>query len=358
MGKRGWLVGVCAVGSAWLGCAGEAMPSSPNDGFSVAAPAGASAPGFPQAGTTAVGGAAGMAGVAGTAASGATPDASAQPTPDAGAAPDATTPPQPDAGQPAAGEWSLLMEESWNLPAGGEDPQWCGDLMLTEDIFVAAIRPVHPLGTHHTTLSVTNTATECTSAALLGDGIIYAAGVGSEVLRMPAGVAMKLSAGRVLRLGLHLYNPTDQPLAGVSGVEVIRVAAADVEHEAELMLTGPLRLMIEPGRQTVMHTCNVTEPQTVFALFPHMHQLGVHLKTTVTTGGQSRVIHDGEYAFEEQTQIALDPFPLAVGDRITTECTFENMTGRTVGFGESSDTEMCFSILFRYPATGSSFCGR
>jgi hypothetical protein len=250
------------------------------------------------------------------------------------------------------------MEESWNLPAGGEDPQRCGDLMLTEDIFVAAIRPVHPTGTHHTTLSVTSAATECTSAALLGDGIIYAAGVGSEVLRMPAGVAMKLPAGRVLRLGLHLYNVSDQPLSGVSGIEVIRVAAEDVEQEAELMLSGPVRFMIEPGRQTVSHTCTVTEAQTVFALFPHMHQLGVHLKTTVMSAGQPRVIHDDEYTFEEQYQIALDPFPLAVGDRIVTECTYENMTGRTVGFGESSDTEMCFSILFRYPATGNSFCGR
>jgi hypothetical protein len=350
---------VCAVGSAWLGCGGDAvMPSPPNGGFSVAPPAGAPAPGLPQAGTTTVGvgGAAGMAGTAGR--SGGSSGAIAQPSPGGSTAPDAGTQPAPDAGPTGPEQWTKLIEESWSLPAGGEEPQHCGDLMLTEDIFISAIRPIHPLGTHHTTLSVTAAATECTSAALLGDGIIYAAGVGSEVLRMPPGVAMKLPAGRVLRLGLHLYNVSQQPLSGVSGVEVIRVAPEDVEQEAELMLSGPVRLMIGPGRQTVSHTCMVPDAQTVFALFPHMHQLGVHLKTTITSAGQDRVIHDGEYAFEEQVQIAIDPLQLRAGDTITTECTFENDTGRTVGFGESSDTEMCFSILFRYPATGASFCGR
>jgi hypothetical protein len=273
--------------------------------------------------------------------------------PDAAQPPDAAPPPEP-----GNGEWSLLMNESWMLPAGGEVAQWCADMVVNEDIFISAIRPVHPTGTHHTTLSITEEETPCTSAAVFQNGIIYAAGVGTEALRMPEGVAMKLPAGYVLHLGLHIYNVSDEELAGVSGIEVIRVDPEDVEHEAELLVAGPITLMIPPGRHTITGTCNVVEDQTVFALFPHMHQLGVHLKTTVTVGGEDMILHDGPYDFEEQYQLPIEPFDLSVGDTITTDCTFDNTTDRTVTFGESSDTEMCFSVLFRYPATGNTFCRR
>ena len=89
-----------------------------------------------------------------------------------------------------------------------------------------------------------------------------------------------------------------------------------------------------------------------------MHQLGTHLKTTVTVSGETKVIHDGDYDFEEQRQYPIDLLNFKPGDTIATECTFENPSTRNVGFGESSDTEMCFSVLFRYPATGSAFCRR
>jgi hypothetical protein len=122
------------------------------------------------------------------------------------------------------------------------------------------------------------------------------------------------------------------------------------------MLSGPLRFTIDPGMQTIRHQCTIREAQTVFAIFPHMHQLGVHLKSTAMAAGQNKVLHDATYDFQEQYHKALEPLALAIGDTITTECTYRNDTGRMVGFGESSDTEMCFSILFRYPATGNSLC--
>jgi hypothetical protein len=40
---------------------------------------------------------------------------------------------------------------------------------------------------------------------------------------------------------------------------------------------------------------------------------------------------------------------------LTTYCTYDNTTGQTVRFGESSDDEMCFTDLFYYPAQGANF---
>jgi hypothetical protein len=100
----------------------------------------------------------------------------------------------------------------------------------------------------------------------------------------------------------------------------------------------------------------VTEQQTVFAYMPHMHRLGRHFKTTVVAGGEERTVHDGPFQFDEQFQWRIDPLELSAGDTITNVCTFENDTTETVTFGESTTTEMCFSLMFRYPATGDTFC--
>jgi hypothetical protein len=189
-------------------------------------------------------------------------------------------------------------------------------------------------------------------------GFVYAAGVGSEGLTLPEGVALKLPAGRVLNLGLHIYNTGNQELTGTSAMEIVTMDAKDVEYESDSVLAGPLGFSLPPHeRSTVTHDCQFTTDQTVFALFPHMHQLGVHLKTTVTVGGVPKVLHDGDYQFNEQFQIPIDPLlKLSAGDSVRTECTYDNMTDHNVTFGESSDTEMCFSVLFRYPKQATGFC--
>jgi hypothetical protein len=264
----------------------------------------------------------------------------------------------PDEGSDAQADsraWSRIIEGDWKLAPGEEILQQCVQQTLDEDVYVSAIRPVHPLGTHHTLVTLGDGSTSCTSS-LISNGIIYAAGVGSKGLELPPGVALKFPKGSVLSMGLHLYNVTDGELTGTSAMEIVRLAPEEVEHEAEALLAGPLSLSIPPGRQTVADECTVNAEQTVFAVFPHMHQYGVHLTTTVTTSGTPKVIHDGPYDFEEQEQIVIDPVKLAPGDKIATECTYENTTAQTLGFGESSDTEMCFSILFRYPAQGVAFC--
>jgi Copper type II ascorbate-dependent monooxygenase, C-terminal domain len=260
--------------------------------------------------------------------------------------------------QPVAEQWSRLSEGDWTLEPGQEDPRWCKKIVLTEDIWLSAMRPIHPVGTHHTTLSlVPNDGNPTCSGSSFGPGLIYAAGVGTGELRMPPGVAMKLPAGQALLLGLHIYNPSAASLSGHSAIEMIRVRPEQVKSEADMLLSGPATLSLPPAsRTTISHSCRVATEQNVFNLFPHMHQLGVHIKTTVTVSGEPLVLHDADYQFEEQYQLPVGPLTLRAGDTITTECTYQNDTSQTVTFGESSDTEMCFSILFRYPRGKSPFC--
>jgi hypothetical protein len=256
-------------------------------------------------------------------------------------------------------QWSRIVEGSWSLQAGDEDPRWCQKVTVTEDTFISAIRPVHPIGTHHTTLSLRDDpdGTATCAGSNLGPDIIYAAGVGSGELKLPAGVAMKLKKGQALFFGLHIYNASQQPLSGTSALEVVKVPPSEVTHEADMFIAGPLGFTLGAGVSTVSNECTVRAEQTAFAIFPHMHQLGRHLKTTATASGTPVVLHDGDYRFEEQVQLPIAPITLREGDTISTECTYDNDTGKPVTFGESSDTEMCFTILYRYPASGVRFCG-
>src|SRR5689334_9515386 len=50
----------------------------------------------------------------------------------------------------ATEKWVSLMRENWSLKPSSEEKDHCVKLKLTEDIYVSAIRPVAPKGTHHT----------------------------------------------------------------------------------------------------------------------------------------------------------------------------------------------------------------
>jgi hypothetical protein len=252
-----------------------------------------------------------------------------------------------DSGTP--GNWTPLITGEWTLPAGGENTSDVHQIVLDRDIYVGAIRPIEPPGTHHTLLALDS----------IGSGnIIYASGVGTNEIVFPPGVGLRLTAGSTLALQLHVFNTSEDPLAGTSGVEIIEVAEADVQNVAGLWLPGPIALSIPPMQEhTQTGTCTASETVTIFAIFPHMHQLGSYFRTTLNVGGNDMILHDGPYNFTDQAFIPFEPLTLNAGDTITTECTWNNTTDQTVTWGESSTTEMCFSILYRYPVvSGPEFC--
>jgi hypothetical protein len=249
------------------------------------------------------------------------------------------------------------MSGEWSLEPGGESTRTCIKKALTEDVYVAAIRPISPPGTHHSLLSMgEDPASDCTES--VAQGLIYAAAAGTEGLQLPAGVAIKLPAGHTLKLGLHVFNASDKTLTGTSGLEVVTLEADEVQHESQAVLVGPAPFLLQPqATQRLKSTCTLTGEQTVFAVFPHMHEYGRHLTTSVVTNGSPQVLYDGAFEFAEQRQYPLDqPLTLRANDTITTECTFENTSNNRVEFGESTTTEMCISVLFAYPAVGTGLC--
>jgi hypothetical protein len=264
----------------------------------------------------------------------------------------------PDSSPSAKPEWTRIIERTWTLGAGEEILDLCVQKELTEDIYISAIRPVHPQGTHHTFVNTGVGDRGCNGSAGVNT-MVYGGGVGTEALVLPPGVALKLSRGDFLNMGLHLYNVAGQPITGTSAMEVVLMDPSAVKYETELTPVGVFGISIPPGQlHTQSGECTVAEERTVYAFLPHMHQLGAHFKATFMIGGEERVIHDAPYDFEEQYQVRLpEPLQLSPGDKIVTECTWQNTTTNTVTFGESSDAEMCFNGIYSYPKSDTSICG-
>jgi hypothetical protein len=254
--------------------------------------------------------------------------------------------------------WEVLIEGEWELPPGIEGYR-CMRLTPSEDLYAGALKAENPPGTHHTVLTIgapsaPDGLSECSSGTNLGGGV-FGAAVGTEDLIMPEGVAMRFAAGQQLLLNLHLFNLTDEPLSGTSGTLYRPVAADEAEELAERTIVVSASLSLPPGQVTTQRgQCTLMEDTTVFALLPHMHQLGIHLKGVVESPGKPvRVLHDAPFDFDLQPIVALEPVQLAAGDVVRTECTYNNTTDQLVTFGDSSLDEMCNFSLFRYPATAS-----
>lgn len=282
---------------------------------------------------------------------------------------DAAAPGGPDGGA-VEGDWVDLLRGDWSLAAGDEG-YFCVIATVDRDMYVKAFRPIAPLGTHHTVLTIYRgeqaDGTFPCDVSTNGQNMIYGSGIGSPDYEFPTGIGLHFEAGTRLLLNLHLYNASDSPLSGTSGALVKEATAGEIENEAEMVLAGPtVTLYVPTGTTTQTGTCPISnltsEPIHVFALSQHMHRLGRHMKSVIQRGEQQIVLQDIDYDFEVQQFHKTEPFiDLLPGDVLTTYCTYENTpdsnppTGAPVTFGESSDDEMCFTDLFYYPRQGASF---
>ncbi len=261
-------------------------------------------------------------------------------------------------------DYSLLIGRSWSLAAGASDTYRCVRLTLTEDTFITNIMAQAPQGTHHTVLSIVSNGVagadgeyNC-DVAELGTQMLYASGLGTSPLDFPTNVGLRLPAGTQIHLNLHLYNASDVALDGTSQIMVKRVTTAP-PMLAEMVFAGRILFQIPvPNPAGTPYStnggCTTSQNFTLFAVWPHQHRLGTHHKFEVITGGVTTVLHDSAYSFTEQNYYLKSPeIQIPSGSQIRVTCTWVNTTGAAVRFGESSDNEMCFGGMYRYPASNA-----
>ncbi len=96
----------------------------------------------------------------------------------------------------------------------------------------------------------------------------------------------------------------------------------------------------------------------LFAIGPHMHQLGTHIRSAYIPKGATTqmTILDENFRFNEQAFVPLKAISAHAGDQITVDCQWNNTTPLTVHWGGDANQEMCSVFVYRYPAGDSSYC--
>ena len=269
----------------------------------------------------------------------------------------------PQSAAPSAVEnvdWTTLLTGDWSRDPGTEG-YTCVKKTTDKDYFVAGFEAINPLGTHHTLLTMgppngPDGTTDCTAA----DNdlkSVFGSGVGTNPLEFPKGLAVKIPSGTQLLLNLHLFNTSTKPITGTSGTRIHAIPGTEVTELAEGILAGTVALDIPAGQtKTTTGYCTMTSEVTIFAVAPHMHQIGIYEKVVAESSIAGDVtLFDGPYDFNEQSYNLISPVKLAKGDKVRVECTHHNTTDHDVTFGQSSLQEMCFAGIYRYPADGTPF---
>jgi len=272
-----------------------------------------------------------------------------------------------DAPPPPPG-FTPLIGRSWTVSAHGTDTYKCIRITTTEDMYISGFHVDAPQGTHHTVLTISQSGADgeydC-SAGNLDFQMLFASGVGTDDLIFPDGVGLHVPAGSKLNLNLHLFDATDNDLTGTTTIYVKQSATAPAQL-AEMVFSGTWDISIPKDGQPhpASGGCTLSQDATIFALWPHMHQTATHQLVELTPKGTSTAtkILDDNYSFTEQKNYPQSPMITAhKGDQLKTTCTYvndpndpDNHSPDPVTFGESSNAEMCFTGVYRYPATGGN----
>jgi hypothetical protein len=179
--------------------------------------------------------------------------------------------------------------------------------------------------------------------------------VGGCTTTYPENVGVHLPSTGVIMIQWHHYNNTGTPQQDGSAVQICAVPESTREHKAGLTFLGTEITNIPAGMTAQSSgTCfnDSSEPITILGFTPHMHEIGIHMKSEVQRGGVGVMenVFDMPFQFDYQTNYMLSPtVVLMPGDSITSTCTWQNDGVAPVAFGQSTKAEMCYQFALSYP---------
>jgi hypothetical protein len=182
---------------------------------------------------------------------------------------------------------------------------------------------------------------------------------GVTEMTLPDGMAMKLKQGQRWVLQSHYVNPTEDFLRVRDVVELDLVEPAEVTTWAAPLVLVETDLVLPPGETTtISFDCAVEEELNLLYLLGHMHEWGTAFSTDHKAGETVERIYDvQDWDLEFRDEPPRVGFgetgrALAIGDVLTTTCTWENDTDEDLVF----PYEMCASVGIAWPLTVPLIC--
>jgi hypothetical protein len=240
----------------------------------------------------------------------------------------------------------------------GEEKYYCYTMRMPADRDVAIRRlvPTYGAGTHHILFSQAIATepdgfSECNVLSRDTWLPLYAGGKNSGPLELPAGAALQLvSRGQQLIMQLHIQNATPAPISAVTSMRIETLDASTPFTPAGIFGYDDRSLTLPPHTTatTSSMSCVMDKHLDVFAVMGHMHRHGRHLQLGRGAGAAQSVLFDTDWNFDLQP-VTPARFTVEPMDEIFLTCTHQNDGDTPIVYGESSDTEMCATVLYYTP---------
>ncbi len=190
--------------------------------------------------------------------------------------------------------------------------------------------------------------------------VVFGWAPGASGFELPKEAGFAEDANTHFVVQVHYANPTHKKAAtDASGFDLCTTTELR-PNDADVMAFGTTLISIPPHSMLELD-CSIPVPSWgatthLFAAFPHMHKLGTSISTVAhPAGGPTSVDLGGQahWNFGEQSWMPIDDI-LLPGDVVETHCAWDNTTDQTVGFGEKTENEMCYSFAMYYPKITAS----
>ena len=267
------------------------------------------------------------------------------------------------------GESFSLTLGGWTMEPGRETTR-CIVVRLgnAERIWVPRIRTNLSKGSHHFVVYRSGATQErkepfnCTPfvETLSGATVpLFISQTREESLELPPGVAFELEANQMIRLEAHYLNYYTEPITTEATVTFDTLPADEPPVIADFLFYGTTSINLGPG-ETVTNPWRfmpVPAGLQVFAMTGHTHQYGTNVEVEYTApGADAALVYPPEgvpFKWSEAPIAYFDqPLDFDGSNGFNLRCSWTNTSDRTVGFGESANSEMCFFWAYYYPSQG------
>jgi hypothetical protein len=179
--------------------------------------------------------------------------------------------------------------------------------------------------------------------------LIHGAQTPQVLSSYPEGLGKRIPGSNGIRIQVHLFNTTDQPLeSSVSVVLHYTDPSAITAEVASLYMNQPFLNVPAQSTGQASGSCTLPRDANVLWAVSHMHQYATHFVATATTGEQ---IYEGTDWDEPEARVFSPPLLLRAGTRIDYRCSYDNPTSTALTFGDSAQfNEMCILSAAYYPA--------
>ena len=244
------------------------------------------------------------------------------------------------------------------------------DPKITTDMYLTAyeVKPGEPSVVHHVILYSLESQADEDQAVALDDAdtipgydcfggpgagnskFIGGWAPGTAVTRYPEGTGVLLHGGRRAILQIH-YNTLNGVMADRTTMAI--ELASSVAKPALIEMVANFNLSLPPGQEYVSAVGGNANPSpvplTVHGVYPHMHQLGVDLKTTFQRGGETICavsVPDWDFHWQ-QFYFYEEPITVMPGDFVEIACGYDTRSRTmTTTWGEGTQDEMCLTFFY------------